>query len=500
MKLIIETSKPGSYINPDIYGHFSEHLGRGIYEGIYVGENSKIPNTEGIRNDVLEALKEICVPVLRWPGGCFADEYHWKDGIGPKEQRKKIVNNIWGGVTEDNSFGTHEFMKLCELLGCKAYINGNLATGSTKEMAEWIEYMTGTGESPMTDLRKKNGREKPWKVDYFAIGNESWGCGGHMRPGYYADLYRHNATFIRNYDSENPIKKICVGPGSEDTKWTEVVLDACYEDTPKTEHGYMDYITIHHYVFPDGWDGKGSSTKYSDELWYKSLKRAGFMERIIDKNENVLNKFDSENNIALCVDEWGGWYEVEPGTNPGFLYQQSTIRDALIASITMDIFNRHSNRVKMACIAQMVNVLQAVILTDGQYMVKTPTFYVFKMYKHHQGARFLKTTLINNEEEGFDEWKVPIVSASSSLKDDVVTVTMSNSSLKESVTVEVDTNSDKNYEVIEASILNADNIRDFNDFKKEEKVTEKRFEGVRIEEGKMKVDLPAHSVVMIRMK
>ena len=500
MKLIIETTKPGSYINPDIYGHFSEHLGRGIYEGLYVGEDSPIPNTDGIRNDVLEALKEIQVPVLRWPGGCFADEYHWMDGIGPKDQRKKLVNNSWGGVTEDNSFGTHEFMRLCELLGCKSYVNGNLGTGTAKETAEWVEYMTGTGESPMTDLRKKNGREKPWKVDYFAVGNESWGCGGHMRPAYYADLYRHYATFIRNDDPENPIKKICVGPGTEDTKWTEVVLDACYEDTPAFEHGFMDYITIHHYVVPENWQEKGSATTYPDELWYKALHKAGIMERIINKNRVVLDKYDPEGKIALCVDEWGGWYDVEPGTNPGFLYQQSTIRDALIAGITMDIFNRNSDRVKMACIAQMVNVLQAVVLTEGPDMVKTPTFYVFRQYKHHQGANYLPTMLVNNKTEGPEDWKVPVVSASSSVKDGVVTVTMSNASMTEEVTVDVDTCSEKEYEVIEATIVTASDIRAFNDFREEEKITEKRFEGFAMEDGGLKITLPPHSVVMMRMK
>lgn len=500
MKVIVETKKPGSYINPDIYGHFSEHLGRGIYEGLYVGENSDIPNTDGIRNDVLNALLEIEVPVLRWPGGCFADEYNWKDGIGPKGQRKKLVNNSWGGVTEDNSFGTHEFMRLCELLGCKTYVNGNLGTGTAREMAEWIEYMTGTAESPITDLRKKNGRELPWKVDYFAIGNESWGFGGHMRPSYYADMYRHWATFVRNYDPEHPIKKICVGPGTEDTKWTRVVLDTCYEDTPKAEHGYMDYITLHHYVVPENWEEKGSATEYADELWYKSMKKASYMEHIINKNKVVLDQYDPEKQIALCVDEWGGWYDVEPGTNPGFLYQQNTMRDALIAGITMDIFNRHSDRVKMACIAQMVNVLQAVILTDGKDMVKTPTFYIFKMYKHHQGANYLPTTLVDNQMEGPDEWEIPLVSASASTKNDIITVTMSNASISEDIVVELELCGMRQYDILEASIVRAENIRDYNDFRKAEKVTERNFTDYQVDLGKVKIHLPAHSVVMMRLR
>ena len=500
MKITIDRNKQLGYINPDIYGHFSEHLGRGIYEGIFVGEDSEIPNTDGIRNDVIEALKEIEVPVLRWPGGCFADEYHWMDGIGPKEQRKKMVNTNWGGVTEDNSFGTHEFMRLCELLGCKAYINGNLGTGTPREMSEWVEYMTGTGSSPMTELRKKNGRQEPWKVDYFAVGNESWGCGGNMRASYYADLYRHYQTFLRTYDPENPIKKICVGPGTADTKWTKTVLETCYEDTQRAFHGFMDYITLHHYVFPDGWSNKGSATKYSDELWYKSLNKAVFMDTLIKKNEAVLDDYDPEEKIALCVDEWGGWYEVEEGTNPGFLYQQATMRDALIASATMDIFNRHCKRVKMACIAQMVNVLQSVLLTQGPEMVKTPTFYIFKMYKHHQGATAVDSYITDNEFEGPDEWKIPKVSTSASVKDGVTTLTVSNLSLTDATDVSVDFCGDTVQKILEAKIVTADDVRAFNDFGHDEAITEKEYAGYRFDDGKLSLAMPAHSVVMLRLQ
>ncbi len=503
MKLIIDAGKKEGYISPEIYGHFSEHLGRGIYEGIYVGEDSPIPNVDGIRKDVLDALKEIEVPVLRWPGGCFADEYHWKDGIGPKEQRKKMVNTNWGGVTEDNSFGTHEFMRLCELLGCKAYINGNLGTGTAREMSEWVEYMTGTGSSPMTELRRQNGREEPWKVDFFAVGNESWGCGGNMRAPYYADLYRHYQTFLRNYDPEHPIQKICVGPGTPEIKWTEEVLKACFEDAPANAHGFMDYITIHHYVVPDTWSHKGSATAYPEELWYKSLNKARFMETIIQRNENVLNKYDPEGKIALCVDEWGGWYDVEPGTNPGFLYQQSTIRDALIASLTFDIFHRHCKRVRMANIAQMVNVLQSVLLTEGSEMVKTPTFYLFKMYKNHQGGEVLANYLTDVETEGFGEEKedaIPVISASASEKEGVITVTITNCSLTKEETLEVSLLNTGAENVIHATILSADSIHDFNDFRKEEKVTEKPFSAYQVKEGSLNVTLPAHSVVLLRLK
>ncbi|MCR4586914.1 MAG: alpha-N-arabinofuranosidase [Lachnospiraceae bacterium] len=498
MKLTINRNKKLGTINPDIYGHFSEHLGRGIYEGLFVGEDSNIPNTDGIRNDVVEALRDLSVPVLRWPGGCFADEYHWMDGIGPKEKRKKMVNTSWGGVTEDNSFGTHEFMRLCELLGCKTYINGNLGTGSPKEMSEWVEYMTGTGSSPMTEWRKENGREEPWKVDYFAVGNESWGCGGNMRAGYYADLYRHYQTFIRNYDPKNPIKKICVGPGTTETDWTKEVLSACYEGTQRAFHGFMDYLTLHYYVFPNGWTYKGEAVEFTDEEWYKSLNKALYIETVIRKNEAVLDDFDPEGKIALCIDEWGGWYEVEKGTNPGFLYQQNTMRDALIASTSLDIFNRHCKRVQMACIAQMVNVLQSVILTQGPKMVKTPTYYVFHLYKHHQGAEELDSFLTGDVQEGPKEWKIPQVSASASEKDGVVTVTASNLSLTEAVPVSLDLCGETVGTVKQARIVTADQVRDYNDFGKEEKVTEKDFTEYVLEDGKISVTLPPHSVIMLR--
>ncbi len=502
MKLFIDASKKEGFINPEIYGHFSEHLGRGIYEGIYVGEDSEIPNTDGIRNDVLEALKEIEVPVLRWPGGCFADEYHWMDGIGPKEKRKKMVNTNWGGVTEDNSFGTHEFLRLCELLGCKAYINGNLGTGSAREMSEWVEYMTGTGVSPMTDLRKANGREEPWKIDYFAVGNENWGCGGNMRPAYYADLYRHTQTFLRNYDTKNPIKKICVGPGTDQVEfWTKKVLEACFEDAPKGSHGFMDYFTLHHYVFPDCWDHKGDAVDDAENLWYQSLHKARFIEDLIEKNEALLDQYDSESEIGLCVDEWGGWYDVQKGTNPGFLYQQSTMRDALIAGVSLDIFNKHCKRVRMANIAQMVNVLQAVVLTEGSKMVKTPTFYVFKMYKGHKGGELVSSYFEGNPEIGPEDYRVPTVSASASVKDGALTLTISNLSKDSAVDLDIRVDNFKDgLKVVEGKIVNAANIADFNDFDKAEKVTEKDFNDFKLNGTSLGVKLPAHSVVMLKLQ
>jgi len=426
-RLIIDRDKALGTIAPEIYGHFSEHLGRCIYEGLYVGEESEIPNINGMRTDVVEALKEIQIPVLRWPGGCFADEYHWKDGIGKKENRKKMINTHWGGVLEENHFGTHEFFELCRQLGCKTYVNGNLGSGTVQEMSEWIEYMTFDGISPMAELRKANGQEEPWTVDYFGVGNENWGCGGNMRPQYYADEYRRYQTYIRNYNVEKPVKKICCGPNADDYQWTKEVLKTTYDHALPELHGFMDGLSLHYYVLPEGWEKKGSATDFNEEIWYKTLHKALYMEELIKRHSAIMDEYDKEKKIGLIVDEWGCWYNVEPGTNPGFLYQQNTMRDALTAGITLNIFNKHCDRVKMANLAQMVNVLQSVLLTEGKDMVKTPTYHVFHMYRHHQGATLLDSRLMSTSETGIGKWKVPGVIESTSVNEEgILTVTLNN--------------------------------------------------------------------------
>lgn len=392
-------------INRNIYGHFSEHLGRCIYEGIWVGEDSPIPNTEGIRNDVLDALRQLNIPVLRWPGGCFADEYHWKDGVGPRENRKQMVNTHWGGVVENNHFGTHEFLRLCELLGCEPYISGNVGSGTVQEMSEWVEYMTFDGVSPMAAWRQENGREKPWNVKYFGVGNENWGCGGNMRPEYYADLYRRYQTYVRNY-GENKIYKIACGPNVDDYRWMETVM--------REAHPYMDAISLHYYTVPgEFWTGKGPATGFSEQEWFTTMKKALHMDELITRHSAIMDQYDPNKRIGLIVDEWGTWFDVEPGTNPGFLYQQNTIRDALVAGLTLNIFHEHNDRVVMANIAQIVNVLQSVILTEGEKMILTPTYHVFDMYKVHQDAERLATHHSGADYEMNGE-KIPQVSVTAS--------------------------------------------------------------------------------------
>lgn len=433
-KLYVNPGVKKGHINPELQGHFSEHLGRCIYEGIYVGEKSEIPNVNGMRTDVVEALKEICVPVLRWPGGCFADEYHWKDGIGLPQNRKKMINTHWGGVVEDNSFGTHEFMELCRQLGCKTYINGNLGSGTVQEMSEWVEYMTFDGVSPMADLRKANGHEEPWKVDYFGIGNENWGCGGNMTPQYYANEYRRYQTYVRNYRQESPISKICCGANSADYHWTQKVLETAFDHGS----GFMNGLSLHYYTLPNNdWNHKGSATDFDEKEWYRTLKATLKMDTLIKRHGAIMDQFDPDKKIGMIIDEWGTWYDVEPGTNPGFLYQQNTMRDALVAGINLNLFNKHCDRVKMANIAQMVNVLQAVILTEGDKMVLTPTWHVFNMYKCHQNGELVESSVETGKSGVEEDCQVPDLSESVSLsKDGKLHMTLTNLSLENAVEIE----------------------------------------------------------------
>ena len=414
-KYLINPNQKISKINKEIYGTFSEHLGRCIYEGVYVGDNSAIPNENGMRKDVVGALKEIGLPVLRWPGGCFADEYHWKDGIGPKASRKKMINTHWGGVLEDNSFGTHEFFELCRQLGCEAYITGNVGSGTVQEMSEWVEYITFDGVSPMADLRKQNGSEKPWRLKYFGVGNENWGCGGNMTPEFYADQYRRYAVYVRNYDAKNRVSKIACGANGRDYNWTDILM--------KKAAFCMDGLSLHYYTGTGG-----RALEFNDDQYYSTIQNAYVMEELVRRHDEIMDRYDPQKRVGLIVDEWGAWHTVEEGTNPGFLYQQSAMRDAMVAGLTLNVFNKHSDRVKMANIAQTINVLQSLALTDGEKMILTPTYYVFKMYKDHQENTLLGSYLTTKNLP--DKENTPQLTESASVKEDgTIVSTVVNTSL-----------------------------------------------------------------------
>lgn len=498
-KLLINENKVEGTIAPEIYGHFSEHLGRCIYEGLYVGEKSEIPNVNGMRCDVVDALKEIKVPVLRWPGGCFADEYHWKDGIGPKESRKKMINTNWGGVVEDNSFGTHEFFELCRQIGCETYINGNMGSGTVQEMSEWVEYMTFDGVSPMADLRAENGHEKPWTVDFFGIGNENWGCGGNMNPEFYGNMYRRYQTFVRDYDGNKKIRKIACGANSDDYEWTQEVMKACFRRISPQQHGMMDGLSLHYYTVPETWDHKGSATEFAEKDWYKTMKKTMYMEELIRRHSAIMDQYDPDKKVGMIVDEWGTWYDVEPGTNPGFLYQQNTMRDALVAGINLNLFNKHSDRVKMANIAQMVNVLQSMILTEGEKMVKTPTYHVFDLYQVHQENDLLASSLETEQVGLEDEYMVPNLTESVSVDaNGVLHITMTNVDLEKAYPVEA-VLLGKEAGEIKAEIVTG-HMQDKNTFEAPETVGVQGFDGVQATKEGISFTIPACSVLHIAVK
>lgn len=490
LSMLINTNDRRSHINRELYGHFSEHLGRCIYEGIYVGKNSSIPNTRGIRNDIVEAFKNIKMPVLRWPGGCFADEYHWKDGIGEKSSRKKMVNTHWGGVTEDNSFGTHEFFDLCEQIGCEPYLAGNLGSGTVQELSEWIEYITFDGISPMADLRRKNGREKPWKLKYLGIGNENWGCGGSMTPEHYANEYRRYQTYCRNF-SGNELYKIAGGPNVDDYNWTDVLMRNINEWHAKA-------ISLHYYTTPSGdWNHKGSSTEFTKDEYISTIARTWYMDELIRRHQEIMSFRNRNHSIKLVVDEWGCWYDVEPGTNPGFLYQQNTMRDAIVAAINLNIFNNHSDIIVMANLAQAVNVLQSVILTEGEKLIKTPTYHVFDLYKTHQNSELVYSHC-TNESVSNGEFDIPAISQSVSVNGQgEMTVTISNCSPDSEYEIDTQIIGDS-YTSANARILTGD-CHDYNSFDNPENVVIREC-AVTLNGDRLSVKLPACSVVSVVLK
>jgi len=476
-------------ISKEIYGHFSEHLGTCIYGGIYVGEDSDIPNINGYRKDVVEAFKELKVPVLRWPGGCFADTYHWKDGIGPKEDRPSIVNVFWGGVTEDNSFGTHEFLDFCELIGTEPYLSINVGTGTVQEAVEWVEYVTSSNQSPMTELRKKNGRERPWDVKYWGIGNENWGCGGDMAPGYYVDIFRNYSSYIRGKD----FQKVICGPSGGDTAWTKKILTGL-----KGKDHLAQGLSLHYYTLPTGkWSKKGPSIDFEEDMWFATLRNTMLVEGYIKEHLAVMDEYDPEGKIKLIVDEWGTWYDKLPGTKDGFLQQQNTVRDAVAAGINLNIFNNHADRISMANIAQIVNVLQSVILTKGKDMVKTPTYHVFKMYNVHQGARLIPMD-IETEDYSFNGESIPALTASASERDGVTNITITNADPNRPKVI--DCKLDKDFTTVSGKIVTGKKMTDHNDYGKEEKVTISDLKIGEVANGKLKMQIPPHSVVLVQLQ
>ena len=486
----IHADKPGPQIDKNIYGQFAEHLGFGIYEGIWVGEDSKIPNTRGYRNDVVAALKKLKVPVVRWPGGCFADEYHWREGIGPRDKRPVKVNTHWGYVEEPNTVGTHEFLDFAELIGAAPYVSGNVGSASPQEMADWVEYMMSDTNSTLVQERRKNGRDKPWKVPYFGVGNETWGCGGNMRPEYFADLYRQYQTFIKAPKDNMPLK-VASGANSDDYHWTEVMMSQAAK--------YMDAYSVHYYTIPSGvWKQKGNSVGFTEDEWAWTLQRGLRVDELVTKHSAIMDKYDPENKVALFFDEWGTWYDPEPGRNPGFLYQQNTLRDAQVAALSLNVFHRHAKRVKMANIAQMVNVLQAMILTDKEKMTLTPTYHVFEMYIPFQDATYLPVDVKTpNYERGGASVPAVDVSAARDAKGKIqVSFVNTDPNRPASVSAKV---AGAKVSSATGRVLTAKTMDAHNTFDKPEAVKPVPFKATR-KGDELRVDLPAKSIVVVTLE
>ena len=491
VSLRVDANQPGAVINKNVYGQFAEHLGTGIYEGMWVGPESKIPNVRGWRKDVIGALKDLHVPLVRWPGGCFADEYHWRDGIGPRGKRPVKVNTNWGGVPENNAVGTHEFFDLVEQLGADAYVNGNLGTGTPQEMAEWVEYMTSEGKSSLAELRAKNGHPAPFKVAYFAVGNEAWGCGGNMKPEYYASLYNHYTTFLKAPPNVRP-KMIASGGNDNDTAWTEVLS----RDAARG----LDAISFHYYTLPTGnWDKKGAAIGFPETEWFSTMVRTLRMDEHIRKNVAILDKNDPQKKIGFYVDEWGTWYDVEPGTNPGFLFQRNTLRDAVVAALNFNIFHAHADRVRMTNIAQMVNVLQAMIITEKDKMLLTPTYYAYQMYVPFQDATSLPITLANNTVYGENGQGVPGISASAARgKDGKVYVALVNTNPREATDVTLNV-AGQNAGTVRGQVLTADAMDAHNTFERPQAIKPAPF-SAQAAGGKLTVKVPAKAVMVFAVE
>lgn len=485
----IHGDRDGGEISRHIYGHFAEHLGRCIYDGIWVGPESTIPNTRGMRNDIVEALRELDIPNLRWPGGCFADDYHWKDGVGPRDERPKRINMHWGQVIDLNRFGTHEFLDLCEQLDCEPYIAGNVGSGTPEEMRDWIEYMTFDGDSKMANWRRANGRAEPWRVRYFGIGNENWGCGGEMRPEYYADLYRRFASFCRDY-SGNRLMRVACGPGGYNRDWSRIVLRRAADR--------MQGFSLHFYTVWPNWQDKTPATGFGEREWFHMLKECLRIEGTIAETEELMDRYDENNRVELYVDEWGAWYRTESG-HPGYsLYQQNSLRDAVLAGISFHILHDHNRRVKMANMAQTINVLQSMVLTKGRQMLLTPTYHLFEMYKVHHDSTRLPVDY-DSPQYAFEGDSMPAVSIGASYDAaGKVHVSLVNAHAHNSFDVRCDLPGIQANSVT-GRILTAEQLDAHNSFADPDRVKPAAFDDAELDGGRLNVELPARSVVVLEL-
>jgi len=503
--ITVAVDQPGARISRNLYGQFVEHLGRGVYEGIWVGEDSSIPNTRGIRNDVVAALKKLNVPGVRWPGGCFADIYHWRDGIGPRKGRPQSTNTSWANLTETNAFGTHEFMDFVEQIGAAPYVSVNMGTGTPAEGKAWMDYMTAPAGSSAAAEREKNGRSEPWQVPFVGVGNESWGCGGSMRASFYADQFRLYQTYLSGFSKEKPMF-IATGPDTDDYLWTDVVMSKAMNwrekpapmlyDDPKP---LMGGLSLHYYTLNGlDWHNKGRAVAFTEADWISTLNRSLTMDELIRKHSEIMDRYDPQKTVALVVDEWGTWYQGEKDS-PSQLYQQNTLRDALVAGVTLNIFQNHADRVRMANIAQMINVLQAMILTKKDKILLTPTYHVFEMYKVHQNATALPVRFVSPT-YSYNGIEVPALSVSAS-KDaaGIIHISVVNLDPHNSASVSLDLEGVTTKHV-GGQFVTAEKINSYNDFDGKDMFVPQPFTAGRIRGGVVEAEFAPKSVTVMELR
>jgi alpha-L-arabinofuranosidase len=475
-------NEPVGKIAPEIYGHFAEHLGGVVYDGIWVGENSKIANIGGIRKALVDALQKIKPAVVRWPGGCFADSYDWRDGVGPREKRPRHTN-FWRDAPEwpkdapdgpwkydTNHFGTNEFARFCKLVGAQPYFAANLRSLTAKDFYEWVEYCNSpAGTTTPADMRAAGGDREPFNVRYWGVGNESWGCGGNFTPEEYAQEYRRFSEWVPRYGVN--LAFIGSGPNGGDLGWSRRFFGRLAE---RGGFGRMWGWALHHYSWNvtggrtnDWYQGKGDAVKYANEEWYELLNEADRIETLITDHWAIMGEFDRQHRVKLVIDEWGAWYK--PGSevnNTHLLGQQSTMRDAVLAGISLDTFHKHADKIAMANIAQLINCLQSLFLAHEDKFIVTPTYHVFDMYLAHQGAQSLRT-MVSAPRLPYTRNEKPAtlrgLSASSSLRDKELTLTVTNPDISQTRETEIAVRG-ANIKAIKVTTLTASDIHAHNSF------------------------------------
>ena len=486
MTAAVLLDEPIGTIRPTIYGHFTEHIGGVIYDGIWVGPDSKIPNIGGIRRELVEHVRRLGRTVIRWPGGCFADRYHWRDGIGPRTNRPRRFGR-WREATESNQFGTHEFIHFCRLCEAEPYFAANVGTGTPEEFQQWVEYCNApAGSTTLADERAANGDAKPFGVRYWGVGNESWGCGGKFTPEDYCREYRRFTDWVPSYGV--PLYLIAAGPNGNDVEWTRRFFAKWADYAKAPIQGWAP----HYYC-----GTTGHALKFSQDQWYEQLHKANRMETLITDQWAALGEFDREHKIKLVVDEWGSWHPEGTEINKRHLFEQmGTLRDALVAALTLDTFNRHAEKVGMANVAQLVNNLHSLFLADGANFVATPNFHVFEMYRPHHGVRAVRLEVqapeISFRDAMKNEMRLFRIAGSASRAENRVTVTLVHTHATEPAELELRLRGGA-AKAVRQTILTHEELNAHNTFERPDVVTPKVMD-TGLHGGALRVKLPAASV------